>query len=283
MGNNIFISWAPVFFAIMCAHAFTDEEIQRYNEQSYELLHNDRAITAVYEGDLEQLERGFSDFNLAVLDASELRLLRNMIFAQYGYRFRSTDLQEWFSQFSWYEPRYDNVDHMLAMVDTININHIMLFENAYTQDDEISVTEDDLVGIWHASPMVAAGYNDLLYFFPDRGFRYFPNQMDWSQRLSGIYGSWEVDHNRLTLHIGTMAVMVGGEIVEPTASCASEFAIEGARNDAMEFEPPQEWIFPITNITAERYEPYPDAEMERISIGGYTWWKMSTNPSIELR
>jgi hypothetical protein len=282
MRNAVFVVLGLALAASMYVHAFTEEEIDKYNDHSYELLHNDRAVTAVYEGDLLELERGFSDFNLAVLDAGELRLLRNMIFAQYGYRFKSADLQDWFDQFSWYEPQYDDVDHMLDMIDTININRIKLFEGAHTKHEDINVTVDDLVGIWHASPVVAAGYNDLMYFFPDMAFRYFPNQMDWSQRLSGMYGFWEMDYNRLTLYIGTMTVMVGGEIVEPTASCASEFAIEGARDDAMAFEPPQEWIFPITNIITEKYDPYPEADMERITIGGYTWWKISADPYMEL-
>jgi hypothetical protein len=268
---------------MISVHAFTEEEIQRYNERSYEVVHNDRAITAIYEGDLEQLDRIFSDFNLAILDADELRILRNMIFARHGYQFSSIELQEWFTQYSWYEPQYDYVNHLLDVVDTININRIKLFESAHKENKEIIVTVGDLIGIWHASPVVAAGYNDLMYFFPDMSFRYSPNQMDWSQRLSAMYGSWEIDHNRLVLYIGTMAVMVGGEIVEPTASCASEFAIEGAQNDAVEFEPPQQWVFPITNIITEEYDPYPQADMDRINIGGFTWWKLSTDPDLELR
>lgn len=34
----------------------------------------------------------------------ELRLLRNTIYAQYGYDFNSPDLKEYFSQFAWYMP-----------------------------------------------------------------------------------------------------------------------------------------------------------------------------------
>lgn len=34
----------------------------------------------------------------------ELRLLRNMIYAQYGYNFKSSELKEYYSQFAWYIP-----------------------------------------------------------------------------------------------------------------------------------------------------------------------------------
>lgn len=34
----------------------------------------------------------------------ELRLMRNTIYAQYGYDFKSADLKKYFSQFAWYMP-----------------------------------------------------------------------------------------------------------------------------------------------------------------------------------
>ncbi len=47
----------------------------------------------------------------------ELKLLRNTVYAQYGYAFKSKDLQDYFSQFEWYMP-----DPNLAM------EHIVLTE-----------------------------------------------------------------------------------------------------------------------------------------------------------
>ena len=58
---------------------FTNEEIEEFQRQSYEQVENNQAINAIYDGSLEELERIFSDDNLAVLDKKELRLLRNMI------------------------------------------------------------------------------------------------------------------------------------------------------------------------------------------------------------
>ena len=34
----------------------------------------------------------------------ELKLLRNTVYAQYGYAFKSKELQDYFSQFEWYMP-----------------------------------------------------------------------------------------------------------------------------------------------------------------------------------
>lgn len=282
MGKSIIILTIIMIIISIHLYAFTDEEIKKFEVQSHETLQNDRAKTTVYEGDLELLKEGFSDFNLAVLNAHELRILRNMYFAQYSYCFKSADLQEWFSRFPWYEPLYDDVNYLLDMVDTINIKRIRLFESAYNINENITVSVDDLLGIWHASPMVAAGYNDLLYFFPDMRFEYAPNQMDWSQRLCGLYGTWELSHNRLTLYVETKGALLGGEIVEPTASCASEFAIEGGHGEAIDIDPPEKWTFPISNIITGEFEPYPQADMERIEIGDFRWWKMSVDPYQDL-
>jgi len=58
----------------------------------------------------------------------ELRLFRNEIFARYGYKFKSTDLQEYFSKFDWYKPKYDNVDKYLASTDKEVIKYVKLLE-----------------------------------------------------------------------------------------------------------------------------------------------------------
>ena len=48
------------------------------------------------------------------LPRERLRLLRNHIFAQYGYQFKSEDLANHFASKDWYSPRFDNVDKLLT-------------------------------------------------------------------------------------------------------------------------------------------------------------------------
>jgi len=208
--NICSMAFVLLLCVISTVQAFTDAEKDILDLQSFELLRNERAVRAEEDGDPGYLERIFSDFNLSVLDKNDLRILRNMIFAQHGYIFKSKDLLDWFSQFDWYEPRYSDVNHMLTNIDTVNINRIKLFESAYRTDASINVTENDIVGIWHASPMVAAGYNELLYFFPDNHFEFAPNQMDWSQRLLGMSGTWTIEHNRLVILIDSKRMLFGG-------------------------------------------------------------------------
>jgi hypothetical protein len=56
---------------------------------------------------------------------NELDIMRNEIFADYGYNFKSEKWQEYFSQFSWYKPKYDNVDDQLTEIDKHNIKVIL--------------------------------------------------------------------------------------------------------------------------------------------------------------
>ena len=60
----------------------------------------------VQKGDLSLLDAdfGISDFELAQMDNTELRLLRNMVYAKHGHSFNSKDLKDFFSQFKWYVP-----------------------------------------------------------------------------------------------------------------------------------------------------------------------------------
>lgn len=63
------------------------------------------------------------------ISASTLKLMRNEVFASYGYDFKSKDLKEYFSQFSWYKPHLKNVDTYLTELEKINIQMIQSVEN----------------------------------------------------------------------------------------------------------------------------------------------------------
>lgn len=261
--------------------AFSDEEIEVFEEQSYEQLDNDRAIKAIYDGSIEELDKIFSDDNLAILDIMELRLLRNTIFAAHGYIFKSKDLQDWFGKFDWYEPMTDNVDDYLTWVDTFNIAKIKKFEAAHKKGSKSGLNDDELIGIWHASPVVAAGYSDLLYFFPDHTFRIAYNQMDWGRRLTGMSGHWSLDGSVLIIKVEEKSVIVGGEIVEPTASCASDFAIEGGESKILVIDPAKMYVYPIGGLEIQDLGAA-EMQMRKITVGTYDFWLMCTDPYTEL-
>lgn len=59
---------------------------------------------------------------------SELRIMRNYIFARHGYAFKSEDLRNYFSQFVWYKPLYTDVSSQLSPVEIKNVDFIKRYE-----------------------------------------------------------------------------------------------------------------------------------------------------------
>lgn len=54
-----------------------------------------------------------------------LRIAKNEIFARYGLKFKSKDLQEHFASKSWYKEKYDNVDKYLSDIEKYNIKIVV--------------------------------------------------------------------------------------------------------------------------------------------------------------
>lgn len=74
---------------------------------------------------LSEREVTYSD--IAGLDKSELRILRNAIYAMHGHTFKSKDLQEYFGQFSWYEPN-GSAENRLSKLERENVMFIKSYE-----------------------------------------------------------------------------------------------------------------------------------------------------------
>ena len=66
---------------------------------------------------------------LSKYSKKELRLIRNEIFARYGYVFKSEDLKTYFNAKDWYVPKRENVDDMLTEREKKNIILLKEVEN----------------------------------------------------------------------------------------------------------------------------------------------------------
>lgn len=73
-------------------------------------------------------ERYATPSDVAGLNKDELRIMRNYIFARHGYIFKSQDLKDYFSNYYWYEPLYNNVTPMLNDTELRNIDFIKRYE-----------------------------------------------------------------------------------------------------------------------------------------------------------
>ena len=87
----------------------------------------------IADGDLTALNSTLEWSEVWDLNQSELRILRNTIFAKYGYIFRSEDLQRHFSQFTWYRAINANVDNQLTAIDNANITQIQSRESSLSE------------------------------------------------------------------------------------------------------------------------------------------------------
>ncbi len=56
------------------------------------------------------------------------RIWRNAIYARHGYIFKSKDLRNYFSDFSWYRPRYKDVSRKLSKIEQHNIRVLKSLE-----------------------------------------------------------------------------------------------------------------------------------------------------------
>lgn len=57
------------------------------------------------------------------------RIWRNAMYARHGYIFKSKDLKAYFSQYSWYNPRYKDVSRKLTKIEQHNIKVLKSLEN----------------------------------------------------------------------------------------------------------------------------------------------------------
>ena len=73
-------------------------------------------------------QRLITESELSSYNKEELSIMRNEIYARHGYIFKRADLKEYFSQKTWYNPRYSSVDKFLSKIETTNVQTILKVE-----------------------------------------------------------------------------------------------------------------------------------------------------------
>jgi hypothetical protein len=207
-------------------------------------------------------------FSLAQLDNRNLRLLRNMIYARYGYKFNSEDLVSYFSRFDWYNPRFDNVDNRLTDVDNYNIRAIQAFGNM--NENSRNIVLNNLVGVWHGSPVVAAGYSERFIIHPNNRLEFYFSQMKNVPIASRLNGSYTIRGNVLIYSVTEIYfVMNNSEIMQG----ANGYEWENIEGNKLTLEKPIIFKFPVSNIGTRTWGS--DLTRETITIGGQDFFKLS--------
>lgn len=89
---------------------------------------DEMAVAAVEEDFAWLSQRRVEYSDIADMSLADRRILRNAIYARHGYIFKSDDLREYFSQFSWYTPRYTDVTGQLSELERDNVMFIKSYE-----------------------------------------------------------------------------------------------------------------------------------------------------------
>lgn len=74
------------------------------------------------------MQRELTESDLNGLTPWQLKLLRNEVFARHGYIFQTADMQQVFSQYSWYTPAHSEVNSMLSHTEQYNVTLIKRHE-----------------------------------------------------------------------------------------------------------------------------------------------------------
>lgn len=231
----------------------------------------DAALRVVRDGDLQPLDFVLHDYQLGRLGEAELRILRNTIFARYGHRFRSPDLQAHFEGFDWYEPVDGDSGSLVTQVDRRNIDRIRVFEDAWRRaqtGDFVSyrASPELLAGGYQlGGPPVAAGYSTR-YEFSYPYFTYYKNEMVADERLVSFGGTWEIEGPFLVLCVGRYTKLEGGSF-EPGGygSVASDWVLVDATVAAVDLGGCFELRLPLRDIGPRTVTE--DLEVEFVTIG----------------
>ena len=116
------------FIVLVVLAACNSKNETKVNDAENIDITEDMGIT---ENDLSILDNIIERRELWDLSQSELRILRNTIYAKYGYIFQSVDLQIYFRQFAWYSAVNTNVDNYLSEIDKENIFRIQQREKSF--------------------------------------------------------------------------------------------------------------------------------------------------------
>ena len=120
----------------------------------------------IQSGDLTLFTEEISDLELSKMTNSELRLLRNMIYAKYGHIFNSEDLNQLYSNFNWYNPNKKVSDSQLTKVEFDLVKRITIFETRQETEPSIKFGKE-IIGIWHITPIMPSTWLDRFVISSD--------------------------------------------------------------------------------------------------------------------
>jgi hypothetical protein len=208
-------------------------------------------------------------FSVSQMDNSNLRLLRNMIYARHGYKFNSADLTAFFSRFDWYKPKYNNVDRFLTDADKWRIEMIQAFENR--NENLPNIILKNPAGFWHDSRDVAAAYGKRFIIHPNNRLEFYFSDMSNMPIASRLNGSYVIKGNVLIYSVTEIYFyMNNGDI---TSKYWGLDWVDKTINK-LTLEKPIVFKFPVSKIETTFWK-FREFGFETLTIGGKDFFKFS--------
>lgn len=85
----------------------------------------ERHFKGCYAKEIAMMTDEFNYFQSDHLTIAELDLMRNEIFADYGYKFKTEKWKKYFASKAWYKPLHDDVNDLLTDLDKANVKTIL--------------------------------------------------------------------------------------------------------------------------------------------------------------
>jgi hypothetical protein len=269
MKNKIVASL--ILFFLLVLNCFAQSNVTSvYKAAINELLSNE--AEEIILGDITKLSRKYplDLISLAKCNKESYRILRNTIYAKYGHIFKSTELTEYFSQFSWYHPEKTVSDTMLSSIDKINLEIIKKYETMDESTKSIQWSSDKK-GVWQLGYGMASGWGERFVIYDDNKIEYLYSQMRELQIIKGFSGEYIIKGNVLIIYVDKIVY------IEHTPGYLKSDGIEYKWNEQKEnsivFAKPMVLKFPITPIRKEN--KYGMENVLSIEIGGSLFYQMS--------
>lgn len=194
--------------------------------------------SVIRNGDIGFLEvQTPDDLQLGVLNAEELKLLRNLFYAAKGYIFSDRNLEDYFSRFAWYKP--ESKDVTFTKLKRIAIERIQEFENG---SDTEYIYEDFNV-VWKEFNGGANQRPCILALNADGTFSYEPDGA--KNRVRKITGTWNIENNKIALFAEKEYALFGGFFLDGPVP----YLTDGS-NVTITYETPIKILLPIKNAAA---------------------------------
>jgi hypothetical protein len=242
-------------------------------------------------GDVDLLNSKLDIFSLAQMDNQNIKFIRNMIYAKYGYIFNAQELSEYFSRFNWYKPKYSNVDSFFTDIDKYNIQSLQMFE---TRNEKLTnIIWNDPVGVWNDDPpIIRDAWADRFIILPGNKMEYHESQMRDFKMFLGMTGSYTIRGNVLIYSVAKVYYVY---FIPDVFSIQQNSHLHMSTNgvNKITLEKPIVFKFPISKIETlpkedELFDNYRRGhiyvdKIDTLTIGGQYFFKFPYDVSQYIR